>query len=119
MVCFIESLWAWKLSFSCEKSGMMRIVLLFVALAFGIVAFGGNFQKDSPELLAERPALQAENRLPSAVIDAVVKNFPGYSMQKVSEKRSQDGTVSYELTLRNISGTEITVTFYPDGKLKI
>lgn len=105
--------------FPCRKNGMMRIVVLFVALTFGVAAFGGNFQKNSPELLAEYTALPAENRLPSAVIDAVVKNFPGYSMQKVSEKRSQDGTVSYELTLRNISGTEITVTFYPDGKLKI
>lgn len=100
----------------------MNTTLLIVALILGIgTACAGSLEATaSPHgsQTIETPAATQGQHLPPAVIDRIIKDFPGYSLQYHTERKGVGGHSVYEVTLRNISNSEIVLEFTEDGNYR-
>lgn len=95
----------------------MNSTILIIALALGIgTAYASNMPASDRSDLKEIAMTTQAQHLPSAVIDKIIKDFPGYSIQSYTVRKSDDGRESlFEVSLRNISNSEINITFSENG----
>ena len=95
----------------------MNSTILIIALALGIgTAYASNMPASGRSELKEIAMATQTQHLPSAVIDKIIKDFPGYLIQSYTVKRSDDGRKTlFEVSLRNISNSEVCITFTENG----
>ena len=99
----------------------MKKLFVAVALVMGIgtSVFAYNMTPASIETVAavnDFPPIEVKD-LPTAVQDAITKNYADSTIKEASVEAKEDGTKTYKVVLTDKEGTESTVLFSESGEV--
>ena len=99
----------------------MKKSFVAVALVIGLgttVAFAGNLTSGVETVMAVNDfTLIKVKDLPTAVTEAIAKNFAESTVKEAAVEAAEDGSKTYQVVLTDKEGTESTVFFNEKGEI--
>ncbi len=92
---------------------MMKQICLVLAVAL-LMTVGCQHHKEGEGRTTEQ-TIEA-SALPTAVVAAFNRDYPGATMKKVVKETYANGVVHYEIEFVSAAGKEDDVEYTPDGK---
>ncbi len=97
----------------------MKLILLMLTLILGGVSAMAHTTAENNQVMCNTEvSTVADQSLPSEVIDAIVINYPGFSIRHWTIEKNIGKSKVYIVTLSNINGEEMTIAFDKNGKIR-